>query len=221
MSLVSIGYMTVIPAGGIADVPRHPGARKARVGNRPVDLLDLRQRRSRGNISVKMKLTARRLPAVSIVSVAAVGPYEVTTQEAWEHLQNLLVKHGARALAKPVFALLRDMPHEVRAEERRLELCAQVNASSLKKLQGEATIQTFQGGAYLTMRHQGDYQKLPQMFSQMYAACSLDMNITLDTKRPRVILFNGDPAVVPPHDLVAELGMPVIDHSAEFPNRAG
>ena len=168
-----------------------------------------------------MKLAARRLPAVSVVSVAAVGPYEVTTQEAWEHLQHLLVKHGARALAKPVFALLRDMPHEVRAEERRLELCAQVNASSLKKLQDEAVIQTFPGGAYLTTKHRGSYDNLPKMFSQMYAACSLDMNITLDTKRPRIILFNGDPAVIPAHDLVAELGMPVIDHSAEFPNRVG
>jgi DNA gyrase inhibitor GyrI len=167
-----------------------------------------------------MKLTARRLPAVSVVSVAAVGPYEMTTQEAWEHLQHLLVKHGARGLAKPVFALLRDMPHEVRAEERRLELCAPVNASALKSMAGEATIQMFTGGAYLTTTHRGSYQKLPQMFSQMYAACSLDMNITLDTKRPRVILFNGDPTVVPPHDLVAALGMPVIDHSAELPNRA-
>ena len=170
---------------------------------------------------MKLKLTARRLPAVSVVSVAAVGPYEVTMQEAWEHLQHLLVKHGARALIKPVFALLRDMPHEVRAEERRLELCAQVNASALRNMAGEATIQTFPGGAYLTTKHRGSYEKLPLKFSQMYAACSLDMNITLDTKRPRIILFNGDPAVVPPHDLLAELGMPVIDHSADFPNRAG
>ena len=165
-----------------------------------------------------MKIVARQLRAVPVVSVAAVGPYETTTREAWDHLQQLLAKLGARTLTKPVFALLRDMPHEVRAEDRRLELCAQVDGIALKKMEGEATIQTFAGGAYLTTAHRGSYQKLPQMFSQMYAACSLDMNITLDTKRPRIILFRGDPAVLPPDDLVAELGMPVTDHGTGRPN---
>ncbi len=165
-----------------------------------------------------MKIVARQLRAAPVVSVAAVGPYEITTQEAWEHLQRLLTRHAARDLSRPVFALLRDMPHEVRAEDRRLELCAQVNGATLKKMEGEATIQTFGGGAYLTTMHRGSYENLPHMFSQMYAACSLDMNITLDTKRPRVIFFNGDPAVLPPNDLVAELGMPVVDHGTSRPN---
>ena len=161
-----------------------------------------------------MKIVARQLRAVPVVSVAAVGPYEVTTREAWEHLQQLLTKHGARILSKAVFALLRDMPHEVRPEDRRLELCAQVSSVTLKKMQGEATIQTFAGGACLTTTHRGSYQKLPQMFSQMYAACSLDMNITLDPTRPRVIMFTNDPA----DDLMAELGMPVVDHGTDRPN---
>ena len=155
-----------------------------------------------------------------VVSVAAVGPYEETMQEAWEHLRSLLIRHGARDDCKPVFALLRDMPHEVPAEMRRLELCAQINDGTRRKLEAEATIQTFAGGSYLTTTHRGGYTVLPRVFGQMYAACSLDMSIALDSTRPRVLIFNGDPAILPAEDLIAELGMPVVDHAPDRPRRA-
>lgn len=169
---------------------------------------------------MRIKLVAQHLRPVSVVSVAAVGPYEVTTHEAWQHLQHLLVKHGVRSLARPVFALLRDMPHDVRPEDRRLELCAQLDETALRILQAEANIQTFAGGDYLMATHRGSYDRLPHIFGQMYAVCSLDMSISLDPKRPRVIVFRNDPATDVPDDLVAELGMPVITQAAERPNRA-
>ena len=164
-----------------------------------------------------MDLTARWLRPLPVVSVAAVGPYAETVQEAWEHLRGLLIKHGARQDCRPGFALLRDLPQEARAENRRLEMCAQISEDWRIRLSNEAATSTFGGGAYLVTRHQGSYQALPEVFSRMYAACSLDMNISLDTKRPRNLFFHGDPDVTPPEELIAELGLPVVAQSPERP----
>ena len=155
-----------------------------------------------------------------VVSVAAVGPYEVTIHEAWEHLRGLLVRHGVRDECKHVFALLGDMPHEVPPEKRRLEMCAHIDDATRRKLEGEAAIQTFAGGSYLTIAHRGAYDILPRVFGQMYAACSLDMSIALDNKRPRVLTFNGDPSMTLNVDLIAELGMPVVELAPDRPRRA-
>lgn len=166
---------------------------------------------------MNLNLVARRILPVPVVSIAAVGPYEVTTFEAWQHLRHLLEAHGIRGRSKPVFAVLRDMPQDVRPENRRLELCAPLDKVSLEKLQSVATVGTFPGGAYLSTTHRGSYQQLPHVYGQMYAACSLDMNIALDGKRPRVILFHGDPTDVRHSELTAELCMPVSDQMAERP----
>jgi DNA gyrase inhibitor GyrI len=194
-------------------------ARTVGVGIRPANPPDPRCKTFPGKHILKMNLMARRLLPMPVVSVAAVGPYEVTMQEAWEHLRTLLIQHDAQDECKPVFALLRDMPHEVPAEKRRLELCAKISEGARRKLENAATIQTFAGGSYLTTTHRGGYGVLPDVFGQMYAACSLDMSIALDAKRPRVLIFSGDPALTPADDLIAELGMPVVDHAPDRPRR--
>jgi DNA gyrase inhibitor GyrI len=167
-----------------------------------------------------MEMIARRLMPMPVVSVAAVGPYEETTVEAWAHLRVLLTKHGVRELCTPVFALLRDLPQEVPADKRRLELCAFVDDSARRRLEGEATIQTFAGGNYLMANHRGNYQGLPQVFGRMYAACSLDMNVTIDSKRPRVVIFSGDPATSRPEELGAQIGVPVASLPPDRPKNS-
>ena len=164
-----------------------------------------------------MELSTRWLRPTLVVSVSAIGPYEETVAEAWHHLRTLLLAQGARESCRPIFALLQDMPHEVRPEARRLQLCAQISNDWRPRLQRVAAVHAFQGGAYLTARHAGAYENLPNAFSRMYAACSLDMNVTLDGLRPRVLFFDGDPADVPPEHLTAELGLPVLAQPPERP----
>ena len=159
---------------------------------------------------MNMNLIARRLVPSPVVSVAAVGSYEVTMREAWDYLRDLLSRHQIRESSRPVFALLRDMPHEVPAEKRRLELCAALNEAGRRKLEGHANVQTFAGGGYLTTIHHGGPETVPQVFGRMYAACSLDMSIALDNTRPRVLIFNNDPAATPAGALRTELCMPVV-----------
>ena len=162
---------------------------------------------SRGKYRVK--ILTRFLRPMPVVSVAAVGPYETTTAEAWIYLRALLTKHGLRETCKPVFALLRDLPQQVRPTDRRLELCAAVDNDARTVLKSEATLQTFNGGDYLIHTHRGPYDALPDVFSRMSAACSLDMNVSVDIKRPRVVFFKGDPDLDAPDDLVAELCVPI------------
>lgn len=170
---------------------------------------------------MKLDLNACRLRQMPVVAIAATGPYEVTIQETWDHLRSLLLELNLRDTCKPVFALLRDMQDEARPELRRLELCAAVNDMARRKLEGRAAIRTFAGGGYLTMRHRGPYTSLPEVFSRMHAACSLDMTVALDLARPRIICFHGDPADRPADELYAELAMPVVlQAAAETPQRS-
>src|SRR5690606_6745975 len=124
----------------------------------------------------------------------ATGPYERTTQETWSHLKGLLAAYAPNEACRSVFALLHDLPHEVRPEDRRIEMCAQIDAAALRRLEDVATIRTFPGGSYLRTTHRGAYDRLPAEFAQMYAACSVDMSVTLDPDRPRIIVFRRDPA---------------------------
>lgn len=172
---------------------------------------------------MKVEFLARRLAPVPVVCVSATGPYERTTRETWEHLKGLLAMHAPTETYRAVFALLHDLPHEVRPEARRIEMCAQIDASTLRKLEGVAHVRTFSGGSYLTTTHRGAYDRLPAEFAQMYAACSVDMSVALDPGRPRIIVFKRDPASCPPAELEAEIGLPCchvgdeVRHSAHRP----
>lgn len=169
-----------------------------------------------------MKTSIRFLRPLSVVSVAATGAYEQTIPEAWDFLRELLDRHGVRAACKPVFALLHDSPQGTRPEDRRLEMCAAVHNESRFIMRQEATLQTFPGGTYITQSHRGPHDALVGLFSGLYVSCSLDMNVVIDLKRPRVLVFSGDPVAVAVADeeLETELCMPVINSAPDRPRRA-
>ena len=166
-----------------------------------------------------MRTTIRFLRPLSVVSVAATGAYEQTIPEAWDFLRGLLTRHGAREACKPVLALLHDLPQSVRAQDRRLELCAAVHNEQRFIMRQDATLQTFSGGAHLIQTHRGPHAALIGLFSSLYASCSLDMNVGLDPTRPRVLIFIGDPLDVPPDELVTDLCMPIVNRAPDRPRR--
>ena len=198
----------------------HPPDATETGANPVASVAEALERLRTGTWGQTMRVSTRFMRPQQVVSIAAKGPYEQTLPSTWGQLCDLLNRHQVRDTARPVFALLRDLPQDVRPEDRRLEFCAPITHETRRKLGPEANYQMFAGGAYISQTHRGHHMALGTLFSQLYASCSLDMNIAVDNARPRVLVFKGDPAVLGPEDLMTELCMPVVQRSPDRPRGA-
>ena len=157
-----------------------------------------------------VRVTYRYIRPMTVVYARSMGPYRVSTSEAWSHLSSWLERRSARTRVKQGYGYFRDNPRLTAAELLRYDACVPVNFGLDPEPDSGIGRQTLPGGAYAVHTHVGSYSEMGELFSRLHSDIVPKRGLTLDYQRAFVTVYLNDPAVTREMHRRCELCIPVL-----------
>ena len=158
---------------------------------------------------VSLNIQVHAFPAVSVVMLEHVGPYEDLAAE-FDRLGTWVEAHAVPA--KRTIGIYHDNPDHVAASRLRSAACVEVPASFTIGDKGGLALRSGEiaAGEYATLRFVGPYEDLAEVWSGMTDHIERRMRRRIAESVPAYEVYVNDASVTAPEDLVTDLFMPVL-----------
>lgn len=156
-----------------------------------------------------MQLNYVYLRPSHLIGFRADGPYQQTTQVAWQKMFDWLRMHGLRGTVKRGFGMAFDDPRLVPAERCRYQACIDLPEGLPASAWANMTPQSLPGGAYLRYRHVGSHSGISSVISTIRDSWCSGSGVVLAPRRPLVEIYLDDPLFCQPEKLRTDLCLPV------------
>ncbi|MBU0677329.1 MAG: AraC family transcriptional regulator [Verrucomicrobia bacterium] len=139
--------------------------------------------------------------------VRATGPYSQSAQEAWGGLcafampRGLFEQPGAEAIGVSY-----DDPETADPDTLRYDAC--ITVADDVEAEGNAQIQTIEGGKYAVFLHEGPYENLTHTYQGIYGQWVPENSAKL-RDLPCFEIYLNAPGEVPPEELKTEIYIPI------------
>lgn len=157
-----------------------------------------------------VRVAYRYIRPSTVVFVRSVGPYQVSSAEAWRLMGAWLERDRRRARVKQAFGLFRDNPRCTAPELLRYDACVPLAADLDADPESGVGRQTLQGGAYAVQTHVGSYSTTGELFSRLHREVVPQRGLSVDYERPFVAIYLNDPTITREVHRRTELCVPVI-----------
>ena len=116
-----------------------------------------------------MRVAYRHIQPVTVFYARGMGPYDASSQQAWQLMGNWLDRHQARKRVRQAFGLFRDNPKTTAPELLRYDACVPVTFDFDFELGPGIGRQMLPGGAHAVHTHVGAYQEVGELLSQLHS----------------------------------------------------
>lgn len=157
-----------------------------------------------------VRVSYRYIRPVTVLFARSMGPYQVSSREAWLELGAWLDRHKARHLAKLGYGYFRDNPLTTPPELLRYDACVPTIPGLDPDPAAGIGRQTLPGGAFAVHTHVGSYNEVGDIFSRLHRDIVPKRGLSVDYDRPFVAIYLNDPAVTREMHRRTELCVPVI-----------
>ncbi len=169
-----------------------------------------------------VRVAYRYIPPMTVLYVRSVGPYEISSREAWREMSSWLDQRRLRRRVKQVYGILRDDPKLTAAELVRYDACVPVTYGFDVDCDKGIGRQTLLGGAFAVHTHVGTYAKAGKIFSMLHSEIVPKRHLSVDYDRPFMAIYLNDPSVTREVHCRTELCVPVLPICMALPsNDAG
>ena len=157
-----------------------------------------------------MRVTYRYIRPLTVVYARSMGPYEVSSQEAWHRMNDWVERQQGRSRVKQPHGFFRDNPKLTAPELLRYDACVPVSYGFDSDPEAGIGRQTLPGGAYAVQTHVGSYGDTGEMFSRLHREVVPKRGLFVDYDRPFVAIYLNDPAITREVHRRTELCVPVL-----------
>ncbi len=157
-----------------------------------------------------MRVAYRHFQPLTVFYARSMGPYNASSQQAWQAMGSWLDRHQARKRVKQAFGLFRDNPKSTAPELLRYDACIPVLFDSDFDLGPGIGRQTLPGGAYAVHTHVGAYAEVGALLSHLHSEVVPKRALFVDYDRPFMAIHLNDPAVTREVHRRTELCVPVV-----------
>ena len=157
-----------------------------------------------------MRVSYRYIRPVTVLFARSMGPYQVSSQEAWPVLWTWLERHNARQQVKLAYGYFRDNPLTTPPDLLRYDACVPIVPGLDADPSAGIGRQTLPGGAFAVHTHVGSYNDVGQIFSRLHREIVPKRGLAVDYDRPFLAVHLNDPAVTREMHRRTELCVPVI-----------
>jgi AraC family transcriptional regulator len=157
-----------------------------------------------------LRVTFRHVPPKTVLYARALGPYALSTREAWTIMGRWLDRHGARPHMRVSMGVFLDNPATTAADLLRYDACVPLVAGLEADPVAGIGRQTLAGGAYAEHVLVGTHEAMGRIFSHMKRSALAERGVTLDSGRPFVAVYLNDPTVTAQAYLRTEICVPVL-----------
>lgn len=157
-----------------------------------------------------MRVSYRYIRPLTVVYARSVGPYRVSSVEAWRQMNAWLDRNRRRARVKQGLGFFRDNPKLTAPELLRYDACVPVALGIDADPDAGIGRQTLPGGAYAVQTHVGPYSQAGELLSQLHSEIVPKRGLSVDYDRPFVAIYLNDPAVTREVHRRTELCVPVL-----------
>jgi AraC family transcriptional regulator len=157
-----------------------------------------------------VRVIYRYIRPLPVLYARSMGPYEVSSREAWLCLNGWLERKGARQRVKQGFGFFRDNPTSTAPELLRYDACVPLLPGLDADPAAGIGRQTLPGGAYAVHTHVGSYDGAGRMFSRLHRLVVPKRGLSVDYDRPFVAVYLNDPGITREVHRRTELCVPVL-----------
>jgi AraC family transcriptional regulator len=157
-----------------------------------------------------VRVTYRYIRPMTVLYARSMGPYEVSSREAWGRMNGWLDARQARSRVKQGYGYFRDNPRTTPAELLRYDACVPVTFGLDPEPGAGIGRQTLPGGAFAVHTHVGSYAEIGPLFSSLHNDIVPKRGLSLDYDRPFVTIFLNDPSITREMHRRTELCVPVL-----------
>ena len=157
-----------------------------------------------------MRVTYRYIRPMTVVYARSMGPYEVSSNEAWSRINGWLDHRQVRTRVKQGYGYFRDNPKTTAPELLRYDACVPVTFGLDPEPEIGIGRQTLPGGAYAVHTHVGAYAEIGQLFSRLHSEIVPKRGLSLDYDRPFLTIYLNDPGITREMHRRTELCVPVL-----------
>jgi len=152
----------------------------------------------------------RYIRPVTVLFARSMGPYQVSSREAWPMLGAWLDRHKVRHLAKLGYGYFHDNPLTTAPDLLRYDACVPMIPGFDADPSAGIGRQTLPGGAFAMHTHVGSYDTVGELFSRLHREVVPKRGLAVDYDRPFVAIYLNDPAITREMHRRTELCVPVI-----------
>lgn len=153
------------------------------------------------------------LKPAELAFVRVTGPYPVSSVAAWQVILDWLDKRGHEPIGHVGYGMALDDPRNVPSEELRYDACI-IKPATWAPIDAETVrLKTFDGGAYLQVRHVGSYRELGLVVSEVRDVVIPREGLVQDGTRALITMNYSYPSKTPPGEQISDICIPV------FPDR--
>lgn len=177
-----------------------------------VDYAPICQRNLAGKrrLGFAVRVAYRYIRPLTVVYARSVGPYSLSSVEAWRQMNAWLDREQRRARVKQGFGFFRDNPQRTAPELLRYDACVPVALGLDADPENGIGRQTLPGGAYAVQIHVGPYCDAGSLFSELHREIVPKRGLSVDYERPFVAVYLNDPAITREVHRRTELCVPVL-----------
>jgi AraC family transcriptional regulator len=157
-----------------------------------------------------VRVSYRYIRPVTVLFARSMGPYHVSSTEAWRTLNAWLDQHKIRHAVKLGYGYFRDNPLTTPPDLLRYDACVPAIPGFDADPAAGIGRQTLPGGAFAVHTHIGSYGEVGEMFSRLHRDIVPKRGLSVDYDRPFVAIHLNDPAVTREVHRRTELCVPVI-----------
>jgi AraC family transcriptional regulator len=161
-------------------------------------------------LGVIVRVTYRYIRPVTVLFARSMGPYHLSSREAWPKLGAWLEQHKVRNQPKLGYGYFRDNPITTSPELLRYDACVPVIPGIDADAGAGIGRQTLPGGAFAVHTHVGSYNEVGEIFSRLHRDVVPKRGLAVDYERPFVAIYLNDPALTREVHRRTELCVPVI-----------
>ena len=165
---------------------------------------------TRGCWGFVVRVSYRYIRPLTVVYARSMGPYDVSSQEAWRLMNAWLERRGARSRVKQAHGFFRDNPRLTAPELLRYDACVPVNFGFDADPEAGIGRQTLPGGAYAVQTHVGSYADAGKLLSHLHREIVPKRGLSVDYDRPFVAIYLNDPTFTREVHRRTELCVPVL-----------
>ncbi len=138
------------------------------------------------------------------------GPYQVSSREAWRVLGTWLEQQDLRHVPKLAYGYFRDNPLTTPPDLLRYDACIPIIPGVDEDPSAGIGRQTLPGGAFAVHTHVGSYGDTGEIISRLHREVVPKRGLSVDYDRPFVAIYLNDPALTREMHRRTELCIPVI-----------
>jgi AraC family transcriptional regulator len=156
-----------------------------------------------------VRVSYRYIRPVTVLFARSMGPYEVSSREAWPILNAWLDRHQVRNLVKVAYGYFRDNPLTTPPDLLRYDACIPIIPGFDADPSAGIGRQTLPGGAFAVHTHVGPYGEMGETLSRLHRDIVPKRGLAVDYDRPFVAIHLNDPAITREMHRRTELCVPV------------